>query len=60
MYQLVMTCCLSLVGVTLVGCEQEEKVLDVETPAGELEVNRSENSGQLSIEVEAQNETEKK
>lgn len=33
------------------GCEQKEKVLDVETPGGELEVERNKETGETDVEV---------
>mgnify|MGYP002621746607 CR=1 FL=1 len=33
------------------GCEKKEKVLDVETPRGELEVERSTENGDVDVEV---------
>jgi hypothetical protein len=36
---------------TLVGCEKKEKVLDVETPSGELEIERDKDSGSVGVEL---------
>lgn len=33
------------------GCEQKEKVLDVETPRGEIEVERDPETGDTDIDV---------
>ena len=33
-----------------VGCERKEKVLDIETPAGEVEVERD-NDGNVDVEI---------
>ena len=33
------------------GCEQKEKVLDVETPSGEIEVERDPETGDTDVEV---------
>jgi len=37
---------------SLAGCERKEKVLDVETPAGELEIERDKSSGSVGVEIE--------
>ena len=42
--------CLSIVG--LIGCEQNEKVIDIETPAGDIQVERSKDSGKLDLDVD--------
>ena len=36
----------------MTGCEQKEKVLDVETPGGSLEVERSTETGNVDIEID--------
>ena len=36
---------------TFVGCEQREKVLDIDTPEGSVEVERSTDSGDISVKV---------
>lgn len=36
---------------TLAGCEQKEKVLDVETPSGELEIERDKSDGSVGVEI---------
>lgn len=36
---------------SLSGCERKEKVLDVETPAGGLEIEKDKDSGSVGIEV---------
>ena len=33
------------------GCENKEKVLDIETPSGEIEVERSKDTGEIEIET---------
>ena len=38
--------------LVLTGCDNKEKVLDVETPDGELEVERNTDTGEVDIEVE--------
>ncbi|MCA9012960.1 MAG: hypothetical protein KDB01_24580 [Planctomycetaceae bacterium] len=42
--------CLSIAGLT--GCEQNEKVIDIETPAGDIQVERSKDSGKLDVDVD--------
>ena len=42
---------LSLASLTA-GCEQKEKVLDIETPGGSIEVERSRDTGEIEIETE--------
>ncbi len=42
--------CLSVIG--LIGCEQNEKVIDIETPAGDIQVERSKGSGKLDLDVD--------
>ena len=34
------------------GCERKEKVLDIETPEGSIEVERSRDTGEIEIETE--------
>jgi hypothetical protein len=36
----------------LTGCERKEKVLDVETPGGQVEVERNIDTGAVDVEVE--------
>lgn len=42
--------CGSLSGLS--GCNQKEKVIDIETPAGEIEVERSKNTGEIDVGVD--------
>jgi hypothetical protein len=35
----------------LVGCEKKEKVVDIDTPQGGIEVERSTESGDIKIEI---------
>ncbi|QDV49776.1 hypothetical protein [Gimesia fumaroli] len=37
---------------TLTGCDNKEKVLDVETPGGEIEIERDKDSGAVGVEVD--------
>lgn len=43
---LLLACCATT------GCEQKEKVLDVETRGGSLEVERSKDSGDIDINID--------
>jgi hypothetical protein len=36
----------------LTGCERKEKVIDVETPGGDVEVQRNKDTGEVDVEVE--------
>ena len=38
--------------MALSGCERKEKVLDIETPAGDIEVERSKESGKIDVDVD--------
>lgn len=38
----------------LTGCERKEQVLDVETPASDVEVERNIDTGEVDVEVEHQ------
>ena len=33
------------------GCEQKEKVIDIETPAGNIEVERTNGSGKVDVDI---------
>ncbi len=35
----------------LPGCERKEKLIDIETPSGEVEVERDKDSGAVDVEV---------
>jgi hypothetical protein len=41
----------SLGAASFVGCERKERVLDVQTPEGSLEVDRNVDTGEVDIEV---------
>jgi hypothetical protein len=36
---------------SFVGCERKERVLDVETPGGSVEVDRNIDTGEVDVEV---------
>ncbi len=42
--------CGSVIG--LAGCNDKEKVLDIETPNGGIEIERSRSTGEVEIEVD--------
>lgn len=33
------------------GCEQKEKVIDIETPGGNIEVERTKGSGKVDVDI---------
>ncbi len=37
--------------ITSTGCDQREKVIDIETPAGNIEVERSKGSGNVDVDI---------
>ena len=46
-----LTCATLSVVSVIAGCEQKEKVLDIETPNGSIEVERSKSSGKVDIKI---------
>ena len=42
---------LCLGAVSLTGCERKERVLDVQTPEGSLQVDRNIDTGEVEVEV---------
>ncbi len=38
------------------GCEQKEKVIDIETPAGNIEVERTKGSGKVDVDIKLDRE----
>lgn len=40
-----------LMPIAYLGCDTKEKVLEVETPAGEIEVERDKSNGNVEVEV---------
>lgn len=38
--------------IPLGGCERKEKVLEVDTPAADVDVERSKDTGEVTIEVD--------
>lgn len=44
--------CAGLGACTLTGCERKEKVIDVETPGADVEVERNVDTGQVEVDVE--------
>jgi hypothetical protein len=43
--------CVCLGAASFVGCERKERVLDVQTPEGSLEVDRNIDTGEVEVEV---------
>jgi hypothetical protein len=37
-------------GITSAGCDRKEKVIDIETPGGEIEVERSTGTGKVDVD----------
>ena len=37
--------------ITITGREQKEKVIDIETPAGDIEVERTKGSGKVDVDI---------
>lgn len=56
--KLTATCCPLLMTLTVAGalsatgCSNEERVLDVETPGGSVEVDRNTETGELDVDVD--------
>lgn len=44
-------CGVLIMPATIVGCAQKETILDVETPRGEVEVERDLKTGKVDVEV---------
>jgi len=42
--------------ITTTGCEQKEKILDIETPAGNIQVERSKGNGKVDVDVQVDRE----
>ena len=51
--QVVLATMLASVGLVLLGCERKEKVLDVKTPNKRIEVERSNDTGRVDVNVES-------
>ena len=43
---------LSLLPLSFAGCERKEKILDVKTPGGDVEVERSLDTGRVDVDVD--------
>lgn len=37
--------------ITMSGCDQKETIIDVETPAGNIEVERSKRTGEVDVDI---------
>lgn len=42
---------LAAAAIAVPGCDRKEEVLDIETPAGEVEVERNKDTGETDVEV---------
>jgi hypothetical protein len=42
---------LAVLGLASTGCERKEKVVDIETPAGDVEVLRDIDNGDVEVDV---------
>jgi hypothetical protein len=40
-----------LAAITLSGCERKERVVDIETPVGDVEVDRNIDTGEVEVKV---------
>jgi hypothetical protein len=39
-------------GITSAGCDRKEKVIDIDTPGGDIEVERSTGTGKVDVDVD--------
>ena len=46
-------CLAALTIVSAVGCERKEKVVDIETPIGDVKVERDKSNGNVDVDVDA-------
>ncbi len=44
-------CIVLIMPATIVGCAEKEKVLDIETPNAEIEVERDVETGETNVEI---------
>lgn len=44
-------CALLVMPAAIVGCAEKEKIVDIETPAGEVEVERNVDTGETEVDV---------
>jgi hypothetical protein len=49
-YFLTMAACTGMIA-GLTGCERKEKILDIETPGGDIEVERSTDTGKVDVDI---------
>jgi hypothetical protein len=50
---LLASCCAGVGVCAFTGCERKEKMIDVESPGGDVEVERNKDTGKVEVEVEA-------
>jgi hypothetical protein len=51
-FYLLFSWCAGIGACALTGCERKEKVIDVETPGADIEVERNIDTGAVDVEVE--------
>lgn len=51
-FYLLASCFAGMSVCAFTGCERKEKVIDVETPGGGVEVERNKDTGAVAVEVE--------
>jgi hypothetical protein len=44
--------CIAIATLPFAGCERKERVLDVETPGADVEVDRNVDTGEVDVSVE--------
>lgn len=42
----------AFLGLALVGCDDKQTILDIETPEGELEIEQDPETGEVEIDVD--------
>ncbi len=51
-YRNVLVVCSLVCFTAVMGCETKEKIVDIETPAGTIEVNETTDSGAIEVNVD--------
>jgi len=41
-----------LLGIVLIGCDNKETLLEVDTPRSQVEVERDRNTGEITVDVD--------
>lgn len=47
----ILFCMVLIMPATIVGCAEKEKVVDIETPRGEVEVERNVDTGETEVDI---------